>query len=340
MAKRLQPHIGYEPDLRIGSVLVELKRGVHSFRNVRASLMAMAYHLALDPAARGVVVLADSRITRASLERELDLARQALRPEVFKRLSIVLDIEGRFEGLPKGLGSDFPARLRAARQEPAQQKKAKFSQFVVLSLLLRQWLLKEGPVTTDWLMKASGASYPPVAAALKRYQHILLRHSDRRVELRRFPRDEWAELVAVSERVRSTARFIDRSGIARSPQSMLQRLATLKAANVAAGGITAARHYLPSIDLAGTPRLDISIHTSSLDLAWVKRIDPALELTTRKDEPAALVVHLTERRDPMFVIAKGGLRCVDPVEALLDLHEARLEPQARELLEHFIAGRK
>lgn len=342
MAQRLLPHIGYEPDLRIGNVMVELKRGAHSFRAVRSSLMAMAYHLALEPKARGVLALLDSRITRPRLEREMELVGKVLRPEVFKRISVVLDEGGRFTGLPDDLQSGFAARLRGATKEPiTTSRKSKFSQFLVLQLLLRQWLLEEGPVTTEWLMQASGTSYPPVANALKRYADVLTRHSDRRVELRRFPREEWAELVTVSQRIRSTTRYADRSGIARSPRAMMQRLANRKVPHVAIGGIEAARHYLPSIDLVGAPRLDISVHTtSSMDPELIHILDPGLEPTTRKDEPAALVVHLTQRKNAMFVPGKGGVLFVDPVEALLDLHEARLEAQAQELLQHFAGGRK
>jgi hypothetical protein len=337
---RTKPYILSEPDLRIGDLIVELKRGAQSIRNVRAGILALAYQLAEDRSARGLLVLSGSNITRPRLEREAQLLRGVFRSDVVDRIALVTEEDGRFAGLPRDIGPEAQQRLEEELSSRAPARRTRLARYRVLEVLLHEWLLDGGPMTTESIMGILGASYPAVAAALREYEHVLARTSDRQVQLHRFPAEEWAELVAISPRLRSTTRFVDRSGAPRSPESLLRRLARSGRDDIAVGGAIAARHYLPAIDLMGTPRLDLAVHAETLDSRIIEEIDPALEPTARRDEPATVVVHLTERRESLFVRGDEGLLLVDPVDCLLDLHEARLESQARELLAHFIARRR
>ena len=201
-------------------------------------------------------------------------------------------------------------------------------------LLVHQWLLGEGQVTTKWLMEYAGCSYPTVAEVLRQFQHCIIRHSDRRVELRSFPKEEWARLVAISEKARSTLRYADRSGQPRSAESLLRRLQRLDRKDIAVGGIWGAKHYHPQLDILGSPRLEISVHCPGkiADLNFIEQLDPALAQTGQRDEPASVVVHFVRRAKPLFQMGENGLAWANPVDCLLDLHEARLEPQAREFL--------
>jgi hypothetical protein len=106
---------------------------------------------------------------------------------------------------------------------------------------VHQWLLGKGPMATGWLMKTAGCSYPTVAGALGRLDHVLRRASNRKVELRDFPKEEWARLITVSDRVRSTVRFVDASGKPRPPEAHLRRLEKLKVPNLGVGGVLGAR---------------------------------------------------------------------------------------------------
>lgn len=338
---RTKTDLGYEPDGRWRDVWVEVKSQTHSFRNVRASLLGMAYLLADEPGNRGLLVLANSRITEKRLKNELHLVAQTLRPDVAERLALVIEKDHGYVGIPPDLGDDFRVWLDDLVHEETRDGKLRQSHYAVLELLLHQWLLGKGPMTTDWIIKTIGCSYPTVASALRRLDHVLTRHSDRRVELRRFPSEDWARLVAMSDEARSTTRFADRSGQKRSPEAHLRRLATLERADLAVGGVIGARHYHPDIDLVGTPRLDLSLHCPAkrVDWSFVERLDPALEKTERRDEPAALVVHLVRRKVSLFQPGDGGLQWADPVECVLDLHEAHLEAQAKEFL-HFFSSRK
>jgi hypothetical protein len=91
--------------------------------------------------------------------------------------------------------------------------------------------------------------------------------------------------------------------------------------------------------LVGSPRLDLSLHCPGkhLNLDFMKAIDPALKPVTDPLQPATVVVHAVRHADPLFAPREGGLDWADPVECLLDLHEARLESQALEFLKSFPA---
>lgn len=338
--------IGYEPDgyWRDGNhhVLVELKSGTHSFRNVRASLLGLAYRLAREPEDRALLVLTDSRITEERLHAELQLAGQTLKPDVMRRLSLVLATPEGYVGLPAELGSNFYDWLDdLVANEASKGSKPRMSSDEVFKVMLYQWLLGKGAVTADWITKTVGCSYPTAARALERIGHALVRHRDRRSVLRGFPSEQWKRLVTMSDETRETVHFVDASGQARSSQSLLHRLAALGDDRLAVGGIEGARHYYPGVDLVGLPRLDLTLHSPDghVDLGFIERLDPGLVKADQRDAPAAMALHVLRRKVTLFDPGENGLQWADPVECLLDLHEARLEPQAKEFLNFLIKNR-
>ena len=334
-------------DIQLGNTLIEVKSGVDAARNLRMGLIQLAYALIESgPSQKGILVLADPKVTFTRLEKEWHYAQGALRPDVLERLSLVIFKDGQFHGFPKD--PEFEIRLKLEQVVRHQIKLEREHQhrgeayYEILKILIRQWLLNHGPVTTDWLARTAGYSYPTVASSLKRLGKTIKRRTDRRIELAHFPRDEWSELVAVSERARSTIRFTDRSGQPRSPESLLKRLQKIERPNIAVGGVFGAKHYQPSLDLVGNPRLDLTIHNSThsrTDLSFVDRLDPALRGEEDSRAPANLVIHFLRRHDSLFDGGPDGIKWADPVECLIDLHEARLEPQAREFL-HFFTSRR
>jgi hypothetical protein len=207
--------------------------------------------------------------------------------------------------------------------------------FVVPKLLLHRLLTSGEPVTSEWLARTAGCSYPAVARALRPLGSLLERRSDRSVVLRWFPKEEFARLVAVADRARSTVRFADQSGQPRSVESHLHRLEKLNPPSLAIGGVLGAKHYYPELDLVGTPRLDLSLHCPGqrMNLDFVEKLDPALKRVEDPLAPANLVVHAMRQADAQFIPRDGGLAWADPVECLFDLHEARLEMQAAQFLE-------
>jgi hypothetical protein len=326
-----------EVDARVGNALIEVKFGVDALRTLRTSLMQVAYPVGEDSAAHGYVVLVDSPITVERLREEWDRAASVLRDDVLHRLTICLQEEGRIIGIPRDPDAETQrilAEVVEAERGKTNTARTDYS-FVILKLLLHRWLTSGEPVTADWLARTAGCSYPAVARALRPLGSLLDRRSDRRVVLRWFPKEEFARLLAVADRARSTVRFADGSGQPRSAESHLRRLEKISPPGLAIGGVLGAKHYFPGLDLVGTPRLDLSVHCPGrrMNLDFIEKLDPALKRVIDPLEPANLVVHAVRHADPLFTPRDGGLAWGDPVECLLDLHEARLEMQAAQFLE-------
>jgi hypothetical protein len=196
--------------------------------------------------------------------------------------------------------------------------------------MLLRWSQGPEPVTSKSLQDSVGCNYRTVAAALRRLGKSLKRHSDRRVGLEYFPRDEWAKILATSERARSTLRYTAHSGRPRSLDSLTQRLKALGRTDIAIGGVLGATYHDPELDLVGVPRLDITVHAphDRADIYFLRDLDPALKEVRAPDTQAHVVIHFLRRREPFFVKGREGLQLADAIECLLDLHEARLETQA------------
>ena len=182
------------------------------------------------------------------------------------------------------------------------------------------------------LEQLSGFSYPTVAGSLKKIESFLRRHSDRRVELNSFPRDEWFRLIANSDNIRVPLGFF--ANRPRSVEDLIGRLTEKSVKDVAVSGIIGAHHYLPGIDLIGIPRLDLTVHNWSIRKVedYVRKLDPGLKRAAA-GEISQVVVHNLYRPESFF-IKKEDYFIADEVECLMDLHEARLETQALELLDH------
>ncbi len=334
-AKRPQRHL--EVDARVGNALIEVKFGVDSLRTIRTSLMQVAYPLSEDSASEGYIVLVDSPITMERLRDEWQRAATILREDVLGRLSICLQSEGRFIGIPRD-PNEATQRILAEVVETERGRmhttRTDYS-FVIQKLLIHRWLISGEPATSEWLARTAGCSYPAVARALSPLGSLLERRSDRRVILRWFPKEEFARLLAIADRARSTARFADHSGQPRSAESHLRRLEKLNPPGLAIGGVLGAKHYHPNLDLVGTPRLDLSLHCPGkrLNLDFIERLDPALKRVEDPLAPANVVVHAVRQADAQFTPRDGGIAWADPVECLFDLHEARLELQAGQFLD-------
>jgi hypothetical protein len=336
---------GFRADAVKGDTVYEVLVETKDARRLRTTLMDLGRVVSSsEKIRRAVLVLEEPGITDSRLQEEWQGAASVIRPEIFSHLTAVIRQSGKWSGIPGPPAASEVSLLEEILQHelarrPAGASRSSEAHYEILRVLIHQWLLGRGPISIGSLMEISGASHPTVSRSVERLEHCLKRHSDRSVELRIFPRDEWARLVAVSNDVRATVRFVDRSGQARSPESLLRRLRSLGRQDLAVGGVWGAKHYQPSLDLIGNPRLDLSIHSArkAADLSFVEKLDPALEKATRRDESPTLVIHTIRRAESLFQPTENDLPWADPVECLLDLHEARLEPQALEFLKSFPA---
>jgi hypothetical protein len=219
----------------------------------------------------------------------------------------------------------------------------------VEKVLLHRWLLGEGPIAIAELQTRVGCSYPTVAQALKPMadEGLVHRGAARSVELARYPRGRWANLLATVRTVYTPVEFVDVTGQPPTPMDLLRRLHHLRGGQplgVAVGGTEAARYWDPVFDLNGTPRIDLVLHlparggpasTGRASLDFVRRLDPAL--VVRRDEhkrkSPVLVVHPIHRQDPLFrPNPDDGLPWADPVETILHLNEMGLTAQASDLV--------
>ena len=329
----------FRVDAEIGHRLIEVKAGVTAVRNLRASIIQLAYATAARPGYEGILLLPDAVVTRERLEREWQLAASVFRPGVLERLSLCIGDRAPFAGIPRDPDPETESVLKEVLARGwmtvGTRRTRGDAQFVVLKVLLHHWLTNGEAVTTEWLMRTSGYSYPTTAGVLERLGSLIERQTDRRLRVRWFSREEFARLLSFSDSARATARFVDRSGQPRSPEMHIRRLEKLAPRGVGIGGVLGARHYLTDLDMAGLPRLDLSLHsrTRHLDLGFVHDLDPALERVDDPLEPATVVVHAVRHADPLFENREEGLHWADPVECLLDLHEAHLDLQASQFLE-------
>ena len=234
--------------------------------------------------------------------------------------------------LSRGRGLKHPVLFVLGRVVESPSHEGAF--FNILRPLLIAWFRRSGPLTSKELSAQTGLSYSTISNALRGLEPYLVRHSDRRVELRDFPKDAWFKLVSQAENVRSTLAFADPSMRPRSPEVLLHRLRELNLSNIAVGGVLGARHYLPGLDLVGTPRLDLVVHNPRPDGSheFLRKLDPALQ-RAKRGQPARDFVHTLHRPAAFFQNGDDGMVWADEVECLLDLHDARLESKALEVLE-------
>jgi hypothetical protein len=331
-------------DAMIEGTFIEVKRGLNAVRNLRASLLDLAYALQDYPDHRGLLVLADPTISEQRLSREWDLVGQTLRPELISRLGLVTLEQGKMRGYPKSPEKFTLQQLQElVRPEtpPSGQRlpRPDYSS-EILKILIHQWLLRSGPMTAGRLEEIAGCTYPTAAKVLARLSSYIQRDSNRSFALSAFPREPWGALLARGNELRRTVGFSDHSGQPRAAVAIARRIAKLGRKDIAAGGVIGARGHCPDLDLLGTPRVDLTLHCPGdwADLSFVSQLDPALAPAT-KTEPLALVVHVIRRRESFFKPGPAGLLWADPVECLLDLHEARLEAPAQQLFT-FLAERR
>lgn len=332
-------------DAEIGNRLFQIKTGVAALRSVRLGLMQLAYAVSGRRGFTGCLVLVNTTVTRKRLQHEWLQATSVLRPEISGRLSLCLLRGGNLTGIPhdpdQKTRDALSELVKGERPQPKQRVTRADASFVILKVLLLQWITTGTPITIHWLARNTGYSYPTVAGVLRGLGSLVERRADRKIRLRWFPAEEFARLVAVSQRTRATVRFADRSGQPRSVESHLRRLEKLNPRGLALGGVAGAKHFFPDFDLVGLPRLDFSLHSPGqiMDMSFIDKLDPALKRIQDPLEPATVVLHSVQHGESFFTPRKGGLQWADPMECLLDLHEAGLQKQASEFLKALLRQR-
>jgi hypothetical protein len=338
---------GFRADAVLNDAAFEVLLVPRDLRALRSHSLDIARWVSGGDQRRGILVLVEPFISEDRIMGEWQGLHSILKSRVCRALSLVLrreDAPCRVIGqlLSSAEEASLDEVVRHARihafSKPRRRAEAFFD---VLRVLLIHWIRESGPLTSKRLSEESGFSYPTIAKALERLAPYLHRHSDRRVELRSFPKDAWLRLIAQPERVRPAYAYTDRSGSPRSPEALLGRLCELRRPDIAVAGVLGARHYFPGLDLIGTPRLDLVLHSHRLggERDIVRRLDPALK-PAKHGEPIRLAIHVLHRPASFFEKDEQGGRYADEVECLLDLHDVRLEAQALEFLQRLTPNEK
>lgn len=325
-----------QPDARVGSLVVEVKSRPRGARQVLDGLWQLATVLADSPNLEGLLVLYRPRLARQRIEAEQHQAEDVIRPEVCRRIRWLVVEDRALQDFPKDLGPRVREAVARAIARGERRRRTPpdrgFASLAVLHVLLDRWLRSEGPLHTKELMATVGCSYPTVASALEELREDITRGRDRRVELSRWPHLPWLRYVGAQEKVRATERYVDRSGAPRAADDLVRRLARLGRRDIAVAGVLGALHHVESLNVVGTPTLALTLHDpdAAASTAFVDRLDPALARTESRNETPLVVVHRQRLRRFLATDDDSGVRWADPVECLLDLHEAGLEGLAEQ----------
>ena len=171
---------------------------------MQGKLMNLAVLLDHEPPdVQALCTIASAKVTQERLQNELAQMRQVIRPDLAMRLHVARSDKSGENVL---LEPSLPAALKdvvtkaVRRAATARRRSPGGTQLDVFAYLIRSWLADKGPILVKDIQKAVGASHPTVAAVLEQLkkQGVLHRLSDRSVELKGFPRDEWPRWFEVA----------------------------------------------------------------------------------------------------------------------------------------------
>lgn len=306
-----------------------------------------------------------SRIGAERVKSEWEWIKKALLPELEARLHLVAIVDGvqvggankvstplieRFLKISKKGTAPDDVRSSGGIQQPQTGTLPGISwkHLDVEKVLVYRWLLGSGPIAVGLLCRQVGCSYPTAIQAIRQLsaKELIERGRGRDVALRRYPRDRWSELFRMQRLVYPPEEYFDPTAEPGTVEAILQRLQRLRPKGVAIGGVVAARHWDPSFDLNGTPRIDLVLHRVTArandpgggirhSAELVRQIDPALRPRSANARGASvLVIHPMYRHDSLFLEAPRPLAALlaDPVEVLIHLNEMGLTAQAGQLL--------
>lgn len=131
-------------DAQMGCHFVEVKSGVQSIRSLRDAIIHVAYQLAERPSGNALLVLPGLQLTQMRLKEEQEKALKAFRPEIMKRLKLVLVDGGEYRNLPARFSPSDRLRLDQLIKEETARHGERLPRidgyYVILKILVLQWL--------------------------------------------------------------------------------------------------------------------------------------------------------------------------------------------------------
>ncbi|MBT3202342.1 MAG: hypothetical protein HN350_20775 [Phycisphaerales bacterium] len=351
-------------------IAAEVKLRQQGARQIRESLIKIASYVASHEGLvdQAYVFIALRRIGPSRVRHEWKSAMRALKPDIARRLRLVAAvgcevvveppndpranelaqrfcrIVERLDG-PQETHEGHAGKVRS-RRIGAQSGSPPWKRLETEKVLLSRWILNQGPIAIGALQGQVGCSYPTVQRAIFDLTEsgMVERGARRSVRLTKYPRDRWANLIAMQNNVYPTLEFADPTNSSGAPSKLLERLNRMKpsqAPSVALGGVEAARGWTPSFNLNGLPRIDLVIHSpdtrawGAIAQDYVRRLDPGLipREGEHKYRSATLAIHPLFRKASLFRPSLShGLHQADPVETIVQLHQMGLTEQAEDML--------
>lgn len=333
---------------------IEIKSG-SSLRDLRSVVLQMGYDLlsSHQPQLRGLIVLHNSRISRSKVAQERELMQKLFRPELMQRIEFA-----RMDSSKGASEWDLPAELRhpellAFLEELADQDAAASirgytsapgaGRDAVFERLVQTWLQHKTPESTMQLVSAAGVSYPTAAGVIRslEQQDFIERGPGRSIRLKRFPWSEWRNWLARTSDTRKTVHYVSTTGLPRPYLQMVFRLHDMQRSDVAISGVLGAQHYVPDVNIVGTPRLDLVVagQPGSFSDSDVCRLDASLEPRSGESRQSHVAVHfIGKRMDPGFEMHDGH-QYASPVQCLADFYELGLDGQAQEIIQQLVEQR-
>jgi len=337
-------------DYESANLIGEVKYRLRAVPLIRSAIFQLSDALSQNGKQQGFLLLVNSSVSRKRINEEWLLIQSIINPDIANRIKIYLKEGEKVYGWPENPDKGILEHLSRAMKDESPEVGLRLPQTdyfsVILKILLLNWLghssQKSEIMTMKRLGELAGCSYPTVASSLDRLKNYLTHSSNEGLQLRRFPHEQWHSMILGASKIRATQRFVDRSGQPRRPSFLLERLANMQLDHIGVGGIPAALAVYPDLNITGSPRLDICIHAPGkvADIAFIKQLDPALELTKDQMEPAQVNLHFVRSEYSHFEQYLPGIKRASWVECMLDLHEMRLGEQADDWLQKWIRDKE
>lgn len=326
---------------RDGSSVVQMEQSLRGFREFYAGIVRLSLFLDEHPKVKKAYQIFISRkISPDRMLTEWKRITGLLSPRIRQRLALIALVDEMQIIEPdepfSGKMADAIVTTLTTSNESSLMKLAAIPRsrsHEIVKVLISSWL-QQKTLTVGQLLEDVGCSYPTVLVVLTRLtNHGYLVRRGNKVELSRFPTDEWNVIQSTS---RNSMAFADLSGNTVDPTRLLNRLNKMEPPGIALGGVVAARYWDNHFNLNGTPRLDIMVHAPQgyVDLSFLRSLDPALT-EADQNEQAVVVIHPIQRANSLFENLADHVPVADPVETALDLLEMGLTQQANELFLQF-----
>lgn len=312
-------------------VAIHVAKNVSTARDLRARLVDAAYALPEMRARRLLILLFNGLLSRSRLEQEITRFRSIVRPEIGQAIDAMLMTD--LDDLQRlGLDGEEHAALRQYVQSALGRKPRFATKEAVVGMLLHRWIERDEPARISAIAAAAGASLPTVYGALESIRpECIMRANGTQIGISRFWLEDWVKWLD-SAAGGPKARFVDRSGSPRSAEKLSRRLFELGRKDLAVGGVLAARHILPGLDIVSAPHLDILVHGDAhSDLSFVQQLDPGLVRDDSAADRAHVVVHFINRPVSLFR-EEGDAVWGDILDCMANLWSAGMTDQVEEII--------